>query len=111
MCDSCNGAKIAECADVEPSDMQRWTSGLTLGGLAVLSMVLLGVSDHLVSLDGGIHRLIRSRSQLMQEFVEVVSPLSDPSRQVTVRTVRLPDETLDAWRQRHEDAVQAIINS
>lgn len=93
--------------------MQRWTAGLTLGGLVVLTAVMVAASDHLVSLDSGIHRLIQFKTQgpIMQEYVEIVSPLSNPDRKVTVRTVRLPDETLDAWRQRHEDAVEAIINS
>jgi len=88
--------------------MRDFVSPLTLGVLAVLTIVGVFASNQLTRLDRGIADVVsgmHERQLTMQTFTEEVTV---GTRKITVSTTRQDGETLDAWIARHNAAVAAL---
>lgn len=89
----------------------RVTSILTLGGLLVLSVVVVAAGSQIAALDGRITEALNAEPkelQMQQTITEVVTRAN--GTQVTVTTTRGADESVDAFIARH-DAVTAALKA
>ena len=87
---------------------QSTLSYVTIGGLAVLTAVVLFAGHTLSALDGKLARaLMQHHEEPMQEFEETV--LRSDGRKILVRTTQRSDETLDDCIARHHAAVAAAL--
>lgn len=81
-----------------------------MGGLGVLTIVVLVAGYRVASLDNSIAKLIRELSTpkpfiVMQTYSEVVTTQS--GRVITVVTTRLEGESAQDFAARHNEAVEA----
>lgn len=82
----------------------------TLGGLAVLTVVVILAFQSLSQLDGNIARLVRPPSlERMQQLTETVTRAD--GRKIVVLTTREADESIDAFWLRHDAAVKKVQNA
>lgn len=81
---------------------------LTLGGLAVLTVVVAMASHTLSQLDGKLARdfTFPDGKEPMQTLTETVA--RSDGRKITVTTTRGSDEALDAFIARHDATVAAV---
>lgn len=81
---------------------------LTLGGLAVLTVVVAMASHTLSQLDGKLARdfTFPDGKEPMQTLTETVA--RSDGRKITVTTTRGSDEALDAFIARHNATVAAV---
>ena len=77
---------------------------VTLGALLTLCVVVVFTANQVAALDASLAQSFGSRGSQMQEYVEEVTTQS--GRTITVRTVRLDGETVQAWADRHDEAVR-----
>jgi len=86
---------------------QSTLSYVTLGGLAVLTAVVLFAAHNLSALDGKLAReLSQTRKEPVQTLTETVT--RSDGRKIIVTTTQGSDETLDAFIARHHAAVLAV---
>jgi len=91
--------------------LMRWMDDhsiplVTLGALLALAVAVAIASAQVVGLDQDIARLITEpRRYDMQTLTEVVATQS--GREITVTALRGSDETVDAFVNRHDEAVTA----
>lgn len=84
---------------------QSTLSYVTLGGLAVLTAVVLLAAHNLSALDGKLAREL-SQTRPVQTLTETVT--RSDGRKIIVTTTQGSDETLDAFVARHHAAVLAV---
>lgn len=86
---------------------QSTLSYVTLGGLAVLTAVVLFAGHTLSALDGKLAcELSQTRKEPVQTLTETVT--RSDGRKIIVTTTQGSDETLDAFVARHHAAVAAV---
>ena len=86
---------------------QSTLSYVTLGGLAVLTAVVLLAAHNLSALDGKLaHDFSQTRKEPVQTLTETVT--RSDGRKIIVTTTQGSDETLDAFVARHRAAVLAV---
>ena len=89
--------------------MKRWTEHLTTG-LLLLVLLFTGAGLYeLRALHKGISRVAEHYVIPMQEASSTVTNTAGVT--ITVRTVRLENEDVNVWMDRHNDAVTAAQNS
>lgn len=87
---------------------QETASWITIGGLSVLTVVVVSVGSQVMGLDATITALARShiKHQIMQTLEEDVT--RPDGRVVHVTTTRGENEDLDAFIARHDATVAAL---
>jgi hypothetical protein len=87
---------------------------LTLGGLTVLSGVVVYAGAQVVSLDANIRTLLKQREtqeNLMQSISQVVTRSDGASATITTPREKDADgvyESVESWKARHDAAVAAF---
>lgn len=84
----------------------EWTIRTILCGLVLLLCIALFLGVQFRDLDRGVRTLLELKGKIMQTITQTVTNASGQT--ATIMTTRLDAEAVDAWLQRHAEAVAAF---